>query len=122
MRAFGCEVRVQEDFQQGPGSLLQELQDYISQCDRVVALVGDAYGTEASGDSVPPDRRRRSYTQWEYFFALGERLDGPSANPKALHVYFASESFLAEHEVAQIADYTEALPLWTGVRKAKDFA
>src|SRR5262245_43126430 len=77
LRAIGCDVRVQEDFQQGPGSLVQKLQDYVTQCDRVIALIGNGYGMEASGDLLPPNRPRRSYTQWEYFFALGERLDGP---------------------------------------------
>src|SRR5258705_13466323 len=86
LRAIGCEVRVQEDFQQGPGALIQKLQDYVDSCDRVIALVGDAFGYEASGDSIPKDRLGRSYTQWEYFFALGERLDSSRAKNMELFV------------------------------------
>ena len=68
LRAINCEVRVQEDFQQGPRTLIEKLGEYVAQCDRVIALVGDAYGSEASGTAVPLVAPLRSYTQWEYFF------------------------------------------------------
>ncbi len=87
LRAHGCEVRVQEDFQQGPRTLIERLEEYVAQCDRVIALVGDAYGCEASGDAVPAVDPPRSYTQWEYGFASGERLNGPPAPAKELYVY-----------------------------------
>ncbi len=101
LRAIGCEVRVQEDFQQGPRTLIERLEEYVAQCDRVIALVGDAYGCEASGDAVPAVDPPRSYTQWEYDFAMGERLNGPPAPAKELYVYFAAEPFLRQHPVAQ---------------------
>jgi hypothetical protein len=34
LRAVGAEVKVQEDFQQYGGTLLEKLQDYITGCDR----------------------------------------------------------------------------------------
>jgi Domain of unknown function (DUF4062) len=74
LRAIGCEIKVQEDFQQGPRTLIEQLEEYVAQCDRVIALVGVAYGFEASGVAVPTVDPPRSYTQWEYFFALGHRL------------------------------------------------
>ncbi|HEX7407738.1 MAG TPA: DUF4062 domain-containing protein [Candidatus Binatia bacterium] len=86
LRAIGCEVRVQEDFQQGPRTLIEHLEEYIAQCDRVIALVGDAYGCEASGVAVPAVNPPRFYTQWEYFFTLGERLDGSLAPRKDLYL------------------------------------
>jgi hypothetical protein len=42
-------------------------------------LAGRARGVELEAD--PP----RSYTQWEYFFAVGERLDGTRTAPKGAH-------------------------------------
>jgi hypothetical protein len=42
--AMGVDVKVQENFQQGGYTLLEALQDYIDGCDRVIALVGHAYG------------------------------------------------------------------------------
>jgi hypothetical protein len=104
LRAIGCEVKVQEDFQQGPRTLIERLQEYVDQCDRVIALVGDAYGCEAAGVAIPPVDPPRSYTQWEYVFALGQRLDGSRAPRKDVYLYLASDRFLAEHAVAQPAE------------------
>ena len=66
LRAIGCDVKVQEDFQEGPRTLIEQIQQYVAQCDRVIALVGDAFGCEASGVAVPAVDPSRSYTQWEY--------------------------------------------------------
>ncbi len=101
LRAIECEVKVQEDFQQGPRTLIEQLEQYVSRCDRVIALVGDAYGCEASGVAVPAVDPPRSYTQWEYFFALGHRLDGSRVARKDIYVYLASQKYLDEHPVAQ---------------------
>jgi hypothetical protein len=46
LSAVGAEVMVQEDFQQHGGSLLKKLECYIASSDRMIALVGDAYGFE----------------------------------------------------------------------------
>ncbi len=105
LRAIGCEVKVQEDFQGSPATLIGLIEAYVAQCDRVIAIVGDAYGTEANtagAASAPP---RRSYTQWEYYLALGERVNGPSAPPKEMYLYFASEEYLRDHPAAQPAEY-----------------
>lgn len=101
LTAIGCRVREQKDFQTGPRSLIERLEEYIAACDRVVALVGHAYGSEAAADSVPARDPPRSYTQWEYYLALGERLNRSRAEPKDLYVYVASDAFLDSHPVYQ---------------------
>ena len=47
------EVVVQEDFQQHGRTLLEKLETYIAGCDRVIVLVGDAYGAEPP-EAAPP--------------------------------------------------------------------
>jgi hypothetical protein len=101
LRAIGCDVKVQEDFRQGGRSLLENLEDYIAGCDRVIALVGRAYGIEPHADSLASGAPRRSYTQWEYYFALGERLHRPKAPRKEILLYFPSTDYLAAHPVQQ---------------------
>jgi hypothetical protein len=54
LSAVGAEVVVQEDFQQHGGSLLEKLEQYIAGCDRLIALVGDAYGDEPDESARPP--------------------------------------------------------------------
>jgi hypothetical protein len=102
LSAVGAEVVVQEDFQQHGASLLEKLERYISSCDRIIALVGDAYGFEPEETARPAGRARRSYTQWEYYFAMGERLDGSRHPPKDIFLYIGSPEFLAMHEVSQL--------------------
>ena len=101
LRAVGAEVKVQEDLQQHGGTLLEKLQDYITGCDRVIALVGDAYGAEPDRAGLPPQMPRRSYTQWEYYFAQGERLNGGRQAAKDTFVYLASPNFVASNAVRQ---------------------
>jgi tetratricopeptide (TPR) repeat protein len=97
LRAAGAEVKVQEDFQQHGRTLLEKLEAYIGDCDRVIALVGDAYGYEPPEGAQPAGRPQRSYTQWEYFFALGERLDGSKSARKDIYIYQATDDYLAGH-------------------------
>jgi hypothetical protein len=104
LRAVGAEVVVQEDFQQHGRSLLEKLQDYIASCDRVVALAGDAYGWEPDETARPAGYARRSYTQWEYRFAQGERLNDSPQSARPTYVYFASPEFLMQHVVMQDAN------------------
>ena len=103
LRAVGAEVVVQEDFQQHGRTLLEKLENYIAGCDRVIALAGQAYGGETDGAALP-GKARRSFTQWEYFFAQGERLDGPHRRAKDTFVYFASPDFLQKNPVSQPPD------------------
>src|SRR5262249_41664900 len=77
LRAVGAEVVFQRDFTQHGRTLLEKLETYVVGCDRVIALVGNTYGWEPGTAALPPGLPRRSYTQWEYAFAQGERLDGP---------------------------------------------
>ena len=74
------EVKVQEDFQQGGFTLLDQLADYVRACDLVIHLVGDACGARPTpehvrtmfahlGESAPDPLPERSYTQWEYDLA-----------------------------------------------------
>jgi Domain of unknown function (DUF4062) len=104
LRAVGSEVRVQEDFQQYGGTLLEKLESYIALCDRVIALVGNAYGSEPEPTALPPDKPRRSYTQWEYFFGQGERLDGNRRRGKDIFVYLACPDFLCLNQVSEPPD------------------
>jgi hypothetical protein len=104
LSAVGATVVVQEDFRQHGASLLEKLERYIASCDRVIALVGDAYGFEAEEPARPLGGPRRSYTQWEYFFAMGERLDGSRQAPKDTFLYLGSPEFLAMHSVSQSDD------------------
>jgi hypothetical protein len=104
LSAVGAEVVVQEDFQQHGASLLKKLERYIASCDRIIALVGDAYGYEPEEMARPAGQPRRSYSQWEYFFAMGERLDGSRQSAKDIFFYLASPEFLAMHAVAQADD------------------
>jgi tetratricopeptide (TPR) repeat protein len=104
LSAVGAEVVVQDDFQQHGASLLEKLECYIASCDRIIALVGDAYGFEPEETARPPGRPRRSYTQWEYFFATGERLEGSQQPPKDTFLYIASPDFLGMHSVLEAAD------------------
>ena len=118
LRKIRCEVRVQEDFQQGPRTLIERLEEYVAQCDRVIALIGDAYGFEASGDAVPPVDPPRSYTQWEYRFAVGDRLHGNKVSPKDLYVYVASDPYLQQHPVQQTAEHARRQAAFTAAIKA----
>jgi hypothetical protein len=101
LSAVGAEVVVQEDFQQHGASLLEKLERYIASCDRIIALVGDAYGFEPEETARPAGQPRRSYTQWEYYFAMGERLDGSRQPPKDIFLYIGSPEFLAMNWVSQ---------------------
>lgn len=100
LRAVGAEVVVQEDFQQQGRTLLEKLEGYIASCDRVIALIGDAYGWEPDPLAMP-NLPQRSYSQWEYFFAQGERLLASPRQAIDTFVYFASSTFLASHPVTQ---------------------
>ena len=95
-RGGSFEVKVQEDFQQGGFTLLEQLADYIRGCDLVVHLVGDACGARSEPEHVralllslgetpsdpPPEW---SYTQWEYHLArqFGKRMLVYVARPDA---------------------------------------
>jgi hypothetical protein len=108
LRAMKAEVAVQDDFQQHGRTLLEKLEEYIAGCDRVIALVGDAYGYEPPPEARPAGRPRRSYTQWEYAFALGERLDpSKKASRKDIYVYFASADYIKDHPVEQEPEHAQ---------------
>ena len=92
---------MQEDFQQHGASLLKKLECYIASCDRIIALVGDAYCCEPDETARPAGQPRRSYTQWEYFFGMGARLDGSRQSSKDIFFYLASQEFLAMNAFAQ---------------------
>jgi Domain of unknown function (DUF4062) len=104
LSAVGAEVVVQEDFQQHGASLLEKLERYIASCDRIIALVGDAYGFESEETARPAGQPRRSYTQRKYYFAMGERLDGSRQPPKDIFLYIGSPEFLAMTPISQAED------------------
>jgi hypothetical protein len=92
--------------------LLEKLEAYIAGCDRMIALVGDAYGFEPDEPARPAGRPHRFYTQWEYYFALGERLSGPPAGRKDIFVYFTAPDYLAAHPVKQGPEVAELQSLF----------
>src|SRR5437016_323125 len=83
LRRKELEVRDQEHFRQGPATLLEQLRDYIQQCDAVVLLVGERCGAfptdehAAALGTIPlfeqyrmaTGQTRAAYTQWEFFLA-----------------------------------------------------
>ena len=107
LRAIGCTVVVQEDFQQGPRTLIEWLEEKVAESDRVIALVGDTYGFEAIGGIIPKVDPPRSYTQWEWFFAQGMRLDGSRTARKEIYLYLASATFLHENPASQTPEFAE---------------
>jgi AAA ATPase domain/Domain of unknown function (DUF4062) len=107
----GREIKIQEDFHDGPGTLLEKLDHYISHCQAVIHLVGSSTGEvakaaevrwllQAYGDfaSVMPELAPWlnesncpfSYTQWECFLALYHRVP--------CFIYRASETSEREND------------------------
>lgn len=101
LRKVGAEVIVQRELQQQGRTLLEKLESYIVSCDRVIALVGNAYGWEPDAAALPAGTPRRSYTQWEYFFAQGERLEAFRQPAKDTFVYVASPEFPRPNAVGE---------------------
>jgi hypothetical protein len=101
LRADGADVRVQEEFTQYPGTLLEKLERYIAECDRVIFLIGDAYGCEPPPAEAPTGSPVRSYTQWEYYLAQGERFDKGRAPSKPTYLYFATADLLRQNPATQ---------------------
>ena len=88
----------------------------------MIALIGSAYGWEPPAGAVP-GRPRRSYSQWEYAFATGERLDGTRQPAKDVNVYVAAPGFLAAQPVDQPSDVTDLQAVFVAgvVSSGKDF-
>jgi hypothetical protein len=88
LRRKGVKVVVQDDFRQGPGKLLDKIRTQIDQCDAVICLIGNEYG------SAPPGTggRARSYTQCEFDFALRRHIN----DKMPLFVYMADTPELGE--------------------------
>lgn len=116
LRRRGTEVKVQEDFPQGSGTLLDKLKDYIDHCDAVICLIGDAYGVEPPG-AITLGSQRRSYTQWEFQFAS----DRNKKNGMPLYVYIKKENvnvgkpFVQSEEEANIQKQFRKEVLSTGL-------
>ncbi|MES2657878.1 MAG: FxSxx-COOH system tetratricopeptide repeat protein [Verrucomicrobiota bacterium] len=94
LRARGLEVKVQEDFTQGPtaDTWLARLEEYIRDCDAVVCIHGTRSGGFPAENAIqpfsnlhPPELSRLSFTQWEYFFAKHHR--------KRIHTYQAASAW-----------------------------
>jgi hypothetical protein len=92
---------IQEEFTQSEVTLLEKLEQNVNQADYVILIIGEAYGYEAPPEIYAKKLPKRSYSQWEYYFSIGERLDGCTKTGKNIYVYFASEEFLKEHHVEQ---------------------
>lgn len=95
LTSSGREIKIQEDFQDGPGTLLEKLDHYITRCQAVIHLVGSSTGERAKPaetrwllDTYPDFARVMpelaawldplscpfSYSQWECFLALYHRV------------------------------------------------
>ncbi len=85
------EVKVQEDFTVGGGSLLEKLDDYIQRCQAIIHLIGEDCGSKAKPAEVRdllaryPDFKavlpeladgvdNYSYTQWEAYLAIYHKV------------------------------------------------
>ena len=108
LRATGAVARVQDDFTTGSGTLLEKLEAYVAGCDRVIVIVGDAFGAEPKDSETRSGSPRRSYTQWEYFFAIGERIDGSHADPKRVYTYLPANEYLTPNLVKEPIELREA--------------
>jgi tetratricopeptide (TPR) repeat protein len=107
LRTAAIDVEDQEHFHQGPGTLLEKLNDYISKCDAVLFLVGDRAGEfpkgappEALGDvgvfndyCAATEQTRASYTQWEYLLA--------KHHGKPHYVFFTAKGFIPDGKDTQ---------------------
>jgi tetratricopeptide (TPR) repeat protein len=77
LRRKGCRVKVQEELNAGPDTLLGKLRECVEGCEAFVGIVGCACGSGPPAGSVPEELQRllpggisrASYTQWEYFIA-----------------------------------------------------
>ena len=106
LRSRGLEVKVQEDFRQEAGAdatTLRKLHDYVKDCDRVVAIMGDRSGSFPPPDAAAPFKdmlpdgfERASLTQWEVHFAR--------AFGKRMSIYVASNNFTPARAAAPNAD------------------
>ena len=110
LRSRGLEVKVQEDFRQelGADTTLRKLHDYVSQCDRVVAIMGKRSGSfpppaaaAPFASMLPETFDRASMTQWEVHFArhFGKRMS----------IYIASDTFAPAVAAASNVDDDPAL-------------
>jgi hypothetical protein len=95
----GVDVRVQESFGVGGGTLLESLDDFIRQCDGVVHLIGHGAGAAPEAAALErlmvryPDLLTKlaipvstsiSYTQWEAYLAL--------YHDRRIHFYLPEET------------------------------
>ena len=83
LKRKGLEFEIQENFNQGPGLLLEKLETYIKKCDAVIFIIGNQLGAIPSTEHLESFNAKLdyqsylkkieipflSYTQWEYVFA-----------------------------------------------------
>src|SRR4051794_19780387 len=110
VRIKELETRVQEDFAQGGGTLLEWLRDKIAECDAVILLMGQRAGAFPTEDHAavlgPIDQFNRyvqatgqtgaSYTQWEYL--LAKHLD------KLTYVFFSGPDYVPDQPDDEAAE------------------
>jgi len=103
LRMRGYAVTLQEEMGLSGMTLLENLKRLVEECDCVVALIGDAYGAEPEPATVP----RRSYSQWEYAFGRGTRLNGEDAAAKRIFPFLAGKDYLEKHPVDESEEKQE---------------
>lgn len=115
------EAKVQEDFLMGPRTLLEKLDDYISQSSAVIHLVGKSAGSRPQpaevraildrwkdftnvlpelAEFLDPDACPFTYTQWECYLAIYHRIP--------CFIYIAEEGSLREERWTEVPAETTA--------------
>ena len=74
-------VSSQEKFNQGDSTLWQKLHDEVARCQAVICVMGAEPGWPSGGE-LPQGAPERSWTQWEFWLAWGEKPWSPSRREK----------------------------------------
>lgn len=77
----GLHVSSQEKFNQGDSTLWQKLHDEVARCQAVICVMGAEPGWPSGGE-LPQGAPERSWTQWEFWLAWGEKPWSPSRREK----------------------------------------
>ena len=83
----GLHVSSQEKFNQGGSTLWQKLHDEVARCQAVICIIGVESGWPSSGELPSDAPKERSWTQWEFWLAWGEKPWSPPRRNKVF-VFF----------------------------------
>ena len=86
----GLHVSSQEKFNQGGSTLWQKLHDEVDRCQAVICVMGVEPGWPSIGELPPDAPKERSWTQWEFWLAWGEKPWSPPRRDKVF-VFFPAD-------------------------------